>query len=101
MCCDHVTVSDGKLRCARCLRSFGRERHFKTHRCLATIGYVDIAAKEMLEEADGMETSGDILAVGQDGVSGLPSTALWSVVFVHFSEFQHFKVVFRILNHLT
>ncbi|GFR74633.1 zinc finger protein ZFAT-like [Elysia marginata] len=41
------TDADGKLVCPQCKRVFAKERHFNTHKCLATSSYVDITKKEM------------------------------------------------------
>lgn len=44
--------ADGKYHCTQCQKSFMRDRHFRTHRCLAVIGYVDITRKEALDDGD-------------------------------------------------
>ncbi|GFO20664.1 Zinc finger protein zfat [Plakobranchus ocellatus] len=56
------TDSDGKLVCPQCKRSFAKERHFNTHKCLASSSYVDITKKEM--KLDSGDEGGDDL--GQD-----------------------------------
>ncbi|KAL8564633.1 hypothetical protein ACOMHN_032189 [Nucella lapillus] len=38
---------DGKLRCPNCHRAFNKERHFKTHKCLASSLYIDISKREV------------------------------------------------------
>ncbi|XP_076470431.1 zinc finger protein ZFAT-like isoform X2 [Babylonia areolata] len=38
---------DGKLRCPNCHRVFNKERHFKTHKCLASSLYIDISKREV------------------------------------------------------
>ncbi|XP_070205765.1 zinc finger protein ZFAT-like [Littorina saxatilis] len=38
---------DGKLRCPNCHRTFNKERHFKTHKCLASSLYIDISKREV------------------------------------------------------
>lgn len=46
-----ITVADknGKLSCPKCKKTFGRLRHFKTHRCLA-IGDYGVLSDEEEEE---------------------------------------------------
>ena len=38
---------DGKLHCPNCHRAFNKERHFKTHKCLANSLYIDISKREV------------------------------------------------------
>ncbi|XP_074645568.1 zinc finger protein ZFAT-like isoform X2 [Tubulanus polymorphus] len=38
-----LILENGKISCRKCKKSFLKERHFKTHRCLAGIDYVDEA----------------------------------------------------------
>ncbi|KAK3757650.1 hypothetical protein RRG08_000162 [Elysia crispata] len=57
--------ADGKLVCPQCKRLFAKERHFNTHKCLASSSYVDITKKEVKID------SGD--EYGEDGDLGLDS----------------------------
>ncbi|KAI8759371.1 zinc finger protein ZFAT [Biomphalaria glabrata] len=43
------TTLDGKLLCPQCKRTFTKERHFNTHKCLASSSYVDISKKEIVK----------------------------------------------------
>ncbi|KAH9515590.1 hypothetical protein Btru_011507 [Bulinus truncatus] len=43
------TNPDGKLGCPQCKRTFTKERHFITHKCLASSSYVDISKKEIVK----------------------------------------------------
>ncbi|XP_041375842.1 zinc finger protein ZFAT-like [Gigantopelta aegis] len=47
---------DGKLHCVRCKRMFTKERHFSTHKCLASSDYIDITQKDAIK----MEAGEDI-----------------------------------------
>ena len=38
---------DGKLHCPNCHRAFNKERHFRTHKCLANSLYIDISKREV------------------------------------------------------
>ncbi|XP_012940881.1 zinc finger protein ZFAT [Aplysia californica] len=52
------TNADGKLVCPQCKRTFAKERHFNTHKCLATSSYVDITKKEIVKIDSGDEEEG-------------------------------------------
>ncbi|CAL1545757.1 unnamed protein product [Lymnaea stagnalis] len=43
------TNPDGRLGCPQCKRTFTKERHFNTHKCLASSSYVDITKKEIVK----------------------------------------------------
>ncbi|PVD20845.1 hypothetical protein C0Q70_19006 [Pomacea canaliculata] len=47
--------SDGKLRCGQCQRAFNKERHYKTHKCLASSAYVDISKRDIFKIDSGDE----------------------------------------------
>ena len=49
-----LSDKDGKLRCPNCKRTFTKERHFKTHKCLASSLYVDISKKEIVKIDSGL-----------------------------------------------
>ena len=43
------------MRCPRCKKTFGRERHFHSHKCLAYSDYVDTMQKEVLSADEASE----------------------------------------------
>ena len=44
--------ADGKYTCIACKKSFLRERHFLTHRCMSIGDYVDLSRKDALGSDD-------------------------------------------------
>ena len=44
----YLSAADGKYHCVRCKKSFRRERHYNTHKCLADSNYVDITKKDLI-----------------------------------------------------
>lgn len=51
-----LTGADGKYHCKRCKKAFGKERHFLTHRCMATSDYVDISKRDVVK-LEGLDKS--------------------------------------------
>ena len=49
------------FRCSSCKRAFRKERHYTTHKCLASSDYVDITRRELVEggESGGEEGEGE------------------------------------------
>nr|KAG5708031.1 hypothetical protein BaRGS_025169 [Batillaria attramentaria] len=69
--------ADGTMRCSRCHRSFRKERHFKTHKCLATSAYVDITKRDVkLDSGDEEEPEeGEAGAIEEEEEYRVPEDA--------------------------
>jgi len=53
-----VAAADGLIHCPCCKKVFRRERHFTTHKCLASSDYVDITKKELMN-TDELDSDGE------------------------------------------
>ncbi|KAK2186472.1 hypothetical protein NP493_199g06054 [Ridgeia piscesae] len=51
-------AADGLIHCPCCKKVFRRERHFTTHKCLASSDYVDITKKELMN-TDELDSDGE------------------------------------------